>query len=1260
MARSPLFDIYDPYGILQQQAQFGMLPEPEEDIEPYGLVPIDRKPTISDLMPQEEKTGMLRSLANLGASGLTGLGWLLDIPGSLVRGTISGVAEGDPFKGVRTAFGSSEERVSGRDLLRQFGAAGDEDTWGNFGTGLLTEIATDPLSLLNPAAILGRGAYGAAGRALSRAGILDNAALMAQKQGMGVRKFLRKPAKEIIGLSDNPQAMQDFAQAARGKGLDPDALLNQPAAGLMEFRIPGMEQGQLLGTGAIGDWTASALDRAGEGLKSNRFTAPVVNRLTAAFDPTVMGELDPSKQWRNRAAWDESLKNERAFLEWAAERQRAAMSVGKVNGFSFSDARIQNAVRDTIEAKLDPQRIAKLQDQEAIAALESVPEWKAWRDDAAERLQESRERRMARGLEAPDAQSLEDIGFFPSQSVWFNNPQAPVLPNRLDRQQRAYERGQRVLNTDDLVGRSRSPKTDLDRRSETLRRLMAGDFGRKLQDDLIKAGDDDVPVLIDRAFAELGMESPFGGVRADGLSMADITAQRDLADQAERLLTNWRTAPKSNTVKAKIADFGTLLDEVAQVFGVEGSFASMDPQSLRTMRGLLRKPRGVDSLRKQLADAEAAIKTQQNALKTAIGDTLRRADRQFADKNMGLFDQNTVNDMVRYGLGQARSEANAKVILDDLLQNASPLPAQAVPGGGSLNLLEAASQLGFNKAALTDILKSRMGPNIDPAMLSINEKVFANLKRLAPGRQIAEPSALGRFWDTYTNAFKVGALANPAYHTRNLYSGYLSTLMGGGQNPVSNILDWYAGRQAGLGNYTKRGMFGLMPSVADRIRQSPRYAHLSEEEAVDAFLREAARNRLGGGLVDEAEGVAEQAAKGLYPGADAAKPPPVFGERGILYDPNRTWQDWLTVRGVDWSGFLGDRPAPSQTTNPLLQLHERIGRQTEDANRLGTYIAQLRQGASPDAAARQVYKTQVDYSPRAFTEFERQLKRWIPFYSYTRGIAPSVAENLLYRPGGLQGQSMRAISRASEPNEDFFTPEYLRQSAAIPLPGAAPAEGLQRFLTNIDLPYEGLVNLFSPGIGNTGSQVAIDSLQKTGMNLLGMVNPLVKAPLEMVLNRQLYSGRELSDLYSVFENSVDPQWGPLARALEQVVVNMPGGSKLNSLIRTGLDDRLSASEKAAKIAINNLAGLKVTDVDQERTRRLAARETLEELLSSTPGVRTYENLTVPEDVLRAMPEQQRRMYLLYKVIQAEAAKRAREKKKAALDPLQMLGVVNQF
>jgi hypothetical protein len=69
---------------------------------------------------------------------------------------------------------------------------------------------------------------------------------------------------------------------------------------------------------------------------------------------------------------------------------------------------------------------------------------------------------------------------------------------------------------------------------------------------------------------------------------------------------------------------------------------------------------------------------------------------------------------------------------------------------------------------------------------------------------------------------------------------------------------------------------------------------------------------------------------------------------------------------------------------------------------------------------------------------------------------------------------------------------------------------------------------------------------------------------------------------------------------------------------------------------------------------------LNQMLQTTPGVRTYENVTVPEDALRTMPEEQRKQYLLYKIIQAEAAKRARDRKKqeAGLDPLQVLGVLN--
>jgi len=68
---------------------------------------------------------------------------------------------------------------------------------------------------------------------------------------------------------------------------------------------------------------------------------------------------------------------------------------------------------------------------------------------------------------------------------------------------------------------------------------------------------------------------------------------------------------------------------------------------------------------------------------------------------------------------------------------------------------------------------------------------------------------------------------------------------------------------------------------------------------------------------------------------------------------------------------------------------------------------------------------------------------------------------------------------------------------------------------------------------------------------------------------------------------------------------------------------------------------------------------LTQLLKATPGVRAYENLSVPDEALAQMTPEQRDMYLLYRTLQLDASRAARERKKeaSALDPLQVLGAV---
>jgi hypothetical protein len=130
--------------------------------------------------------------------------------------------------------------------------------------------------------------------------------------------------------------------------------------------------------------------------------------------------------------------------------------------------------------------------------------------------------------------------------------------------------------------------------------------------------------------------------------------------------------------------------------------------------------------------------------------------------------------------------------------------------------------------------------------------------------------------------------------------------------------------------------------------------------------------------------------------------------------------------------------------------------------------------------------------------------------------------------------------------------------------------------------------------------------------------------------------------------------------LEQALVNfMPFGSRGLGMYRQLTDERMTPAQRAQKTAFNFLAGAKLADEDLDRSKRKAAREMLNTILTNTPGVQTYENLAIPEEDLLAMPKDQQDLYLLYRVLQSEAAKRARDKKKqAAMDPLELLGLVN--
>jgi hypothetical protein len=1210
MARSPLFDIYDPYGALAQQAQFGLLPSDEEDFEPYGLVPINRKPTVSDLMPEEEKSSMLRSLSEMGSSGLAAMGWLLDTPGAIIRGGLSGGLG----KAASALWDTSDERVTGRELMRQYGMTGRDDTWSNFGTGVLAETLLDPLTYVAPWALLGKGAATPAGKAIAAAGRTRFAAEEARRAGQGVRGWLRGQTPEsLINAAPDPvDALRRYRQQAVRFGADPDNL-QAPIASVMDFRVPFTNVGGSWRGGQWADRLAEGLDTLGEASKTNPYTGPLVSGFNAAFHAPSGGTLDPAVQWDSRLArQDNALRDEATnLLRTRQMREAMGATVPEVADIGGTQVPIPSTLRDfrstdlqrslvdyaesPAEYGVDPGYFGPTMPRQQTSGnpvadwvMENVPEFRTIRDEYAALGPRAAAEAEALGLNIPRWRGDTGTEWFPRQLKWWQRRQLPVRPNAVDNTAKPWTHGERVLNTQDNFGRPRSEYTDIPGGQRTFRSLTGNtvdpDTGEILfdsanfQQSLLNADEAGARRLLESAFDDIGVERPFQG---DLLELRNSTA-----------------------------------------------FRNADPARQQDM----------------LRPVMERIAGKQDSLV----ELLRGSDTQFAQTGTGIFDTPGWDNLRRYELGQNRVAANTQQVIQRLAAAVQPVVGGG-PTDGMLRLDAAAAELGFHPTNFRRMWGTLPGVAGDPSNQMVPERTVAALKSLTKKTSLGEPEqgVLGAI-DQFTSAFKGGALASPAFHVRNTYSGATNAAAFG----AFNLLDWWAALRASNGNYG---------ALASRLERAPGFEALTPDERVARFLDLTGANKVAGGnILDDVSGLPEQEMRGGWLGASNGP-----GVARSFYNPERTWgqaaNDFFGMRGVG----ITQEPL-ARNTNPLLVMNDAVGGSVEDALRSGVFLNQIRKGVDPGEAADLVRMSQVDYSPSAFTSTERGLKRALPFYSFQKGILKSIGNRLLYRPGGLQGQLVRAVTRGTQPTEENFVPEYLRQSAAIPLPkempwifGGSQKEGLQRYLTNIDLPFESTFNLFSPGMGATTSAAIGDSLAKTGSNILGMTNPLIKAPIEFVTNRQLFSGRDLSDLYSVLERDI----GEIGRPLEQAIVNfVPFGARGLGIYRQLTDQRLDPADRYSKAAWNLLAGAKLTDIDQERTKRLAARQVLNNLLETTPGVRTYENITVPEDVLRQMPEEQRRMYLLYRVIQSEAAKRAREKKKqqTALDPLQVLGVTNRF
>ncbi|MBA4019210.1 MAG: hypothetical protein C0483_18750 [Pirellula sp.] len=199
-----------------------------------------------------EQDSLLRRIGSTALSGIGAVGNLLDLPGSMVRDTISGH---NPFDQLLSPF-SGDNRQTGRDVLSTWGVTtpNDPTRWeaADFG-GFGAEVALDPLTYFT----LGLSALGKGGRVAKNAGLLADLAKVAGKR-VGAREarltttlddllsprlgeHVRDPFDAVSWAKEAPHETRRAAAQTAAKALGIDDLAsvtNQPLGGLFGIGLP--------------------------------------------------------------------------------------------------------------------------------------------------------------------------------------------------------------------------------------------------------------------------------------------------------------------------------------------------------------------------------------------------------------------------------------------------------------------------------------------------------------------------------------------------------------------------------------------------------------------------------------------------------------------------------------------------------------------------------------------------------------------------------------------------------------------------------------------------------------------------------------------------------------------------------------------------------------------------------------------------------------------------------------------------------------
>lgn len=577
---------------------------------------------------------------------------------------------------------------------------------------------------------------------------------------------------------------------------------------------------------------------------------------------------------------------------------------------------------------------------------------------------------------------------------------------------------------------------------------------------------------------------------------------------------------------------------------------------------------------------------------------------------------NTNSPMVRHALGQLglnEKEAHAHVFRHLPANVKADVMAEAKAEAtrqATAKLARFTAQNGHSKV-LQDTLEAKLLPKtLENSVLNLHlpAKEYKSLTGFAD--DAARPME-GKIAD-YTKVLKANLLAMPATHSRNAFSAFVTNLLQGtgGIRELKHAADLHLGKDiSGYAHLPE--VASLMKSQGITESEALRRLAATHLKSGDSLHGDLPIGQIGSQLSDLAESVPGSTVSTVGKAIKAPLAAAVGYKDGkhVGWDAAKPWK-------------IAKAFGNEETKYGPAMASEILAKGIEQPIRLAGMLGAMKQGYTAKEAAKLVGRGQVNYGSREYSQFEKQLKQIIPFYSFGSRQGKHVLNELTSDPGGRMAQVIKAQNRANTGDDSI--PDYIQSGTSLPV--GQSADGTKNFITGFGLAHE-------PAVQTLGALANMDP-RSAAYDLFAQLHPGIRVPLEQTFQKSAFQrgedmsnmdpniGRALSNV-GVGLGLRDEHAGPVKYAGSGAVESLIGVSPLSRLASTArsvTDTRKGLPEKA----MNLLTGIRSTAVSPKKQQYTIIKKA--EQIAKDSGAKSRQDVYFNKDELARLKESDPALY----------------------------------